>query len=108
LKRKLERSEKRQSVMDGPSTTLTREVELERELEAAHAKTSKLRAENQALQKSIVELQSRLTDQELRGDGNGSSSPHKQAHGAQTLDASTVESALRRGEREKQLELMVS
>ncbi len=87
-------------------------MELEKELEAAHSKNSRLKAENAALEQSVKELQSRLTDKQLsqsadeaRG-GLYSSSPSKAAHGLQ-LDASTVENALKRGEREKHLELMV-
>ena len=73
---------------------------------------SRLKAENASLEQSVKELQSRLTDKQLsqsadeaRG-GLYSSSPSKAAHGLQ-LDASTVENALKRGEREKHLELMV-
>lgn len=59
-----------------------------------------LRREKQALESSVQELQVRLTDMETQLDGG--------MKGGTNMEGNAVEMSLKRGERERQLEVMVS
>lgn len=94
---------------DGQNSTLTREVELEKELDEAHKKYTKLKQDKHLLEQSVHELQSRLTGNlSSQLSSNIGNNTLGGSGGKVLFDASSVESALRRGEREKQLELLVS
>lgn len=85
-------------------------MELERELDEAHRKYAKLKQEKHLLEQSVHELQTRLTGNltNQMSSSIGSNMLGGAGGGGKVLfDASSVESALRRGEREKQLELLV-
>lgn len=72
----------------------SREAELEKQLEKTHQDLIAMRREKQALEQSVEELQQRLTAAET-DHGHSSRSPEK---------IGSVESSIKRGEREKELE----
>jgi hypothetical protein len=81
---------------EGPAVgSLSREAELEAQLEKTHSELIAARREKSALEKSVLELQDRLTMAET----NGSSSMSLKQDNIGTMEAN-----IRRGEREKDLE----
>ena len=84
---------------DSPSAPTTgvfsREAELESQLEKTHSELIAARREKTALEKSVVELQDRLTMAETSGSSSIMLSQDK---------IGTLEANIRRGEREKDLE----
>ena len=75
---------------------LAREADLEKQLEKAHSDLVAMKHEKNTLNMSIKELQDRLTRKETEGPAKSSLS-----------NIGTVEEAMRRGEREKDLEKQV-
>lgn len=81
---------------DGPTTgVFSREAELEAQLEKTHSELIAARREKAALEKSVLELQDRLTMAETHGSSTLSMEQGK---------IGTMEANIRRGEREKDLE----
>lgn len=81
----------------GSAGVLSREVELETELREARTQLGHFKAEKLRLEQSINELQARLTDMESQNYSSGGGD-----------GVAAMEAALKRGEREKSLEMMVS
>jgi hypothetical protein len=102
---------------EGSAGSLSREVALERELNEATEKINKLKAEKEQLDASVVELQRRLTEFETKAPSarrqsvmsiiDGSVHSRDSGGGGLGSNASSMEAALRRGEREKQMEMLV-
>jgi hypothetical protein len=110
LKRKLERAEARLSQKEGSAGVMAREVALERELDEAHKKLAHLRAEKQGLELSVKELQIKLMEIEAPADLKPSTnyySPGFNNNNNHSPYRDKVESSLKRGEREKQLETLL-
>ena len=79
---------------------LLREAVLEEQLERAHETIVTLKHDKNALKLSIKELQTRLTNAEVHKKNGGDDLKHQ--------TASNVHEAMKRGEREKDLEKQVS
>lgn len=115
LRRKLERAESRLSQKEGTAGSLSREVALEKELDDAHDKLSKLRLDKAALEESVKELQMKLLEAEtaspvhspMRTSELGEFFSPSPGRGAALLDPNSIEASVRRGEREKQLEMLL-
>jgi len=115
LKRKLERADSR--VKEGTSGSLSREVALERELNEASEKINKLKAEKEQLDASVQELQRRLTELESTATATSTrrqsvmsivdGSVHSRDNSGRGGASNSMEAALRRGEREKQMEMLL-
>jgi len=102
LKKALSRAESRLIEVDKIGGNMKRELEIEKELEDMYRKAYKLKLEKQALEVSVQELQSRLTNVESSHIGT-SSAYQKSNH----VDSNSIEVAILKGEREKRLENML-
>lgn len=96
LKKKLENAEAKLKEGGTQSSILLRESVLEEQLERAHASIVTLKHDKNALKLSIRELQTRLTNAQVHKKNGGDEVK------AQT--AASVQEAMQRGEREKDLE----
>jgi hypothetical protein len=105
LRRKLERAEARLAQKEGNAGSLSREVALEKELDEAHEKLLSLRQDKTTLEASVRELQSRLASMDHGMDAGHSS--FKSRTPFADAASSEVDSALKRSEREKDLEMML-
>lgn len=96
LKKRLEIAEKKLSEAGHSSSMLLREAVLEEQLERAHETIVTLKHDKNALKLSIKELQTRLTNAEVHKKNGGDDLKQQ--------TASNVHEAMKRGEREKDLE----
>lgn len=95
LRLKLQRAETKLAQHEKGVGALAREAELENQLEKAHSDLIKMKHEKNALKLSVKELQNRLTQAETGGNTPAATSSN---------NIGTVEAAMRRSEREKDLE----
>jgi len=96
LKRKLENAEAKLAEGGNTSNGLLREAVLEEQLERAHATIVTLKHDKNALKLSIKELQIRLTNAQVSKKNGGEE--------VKSQTAAAVQEAMKRGEREKDLE----